>query len=125
MADVTALASRVLIINRGRLLYDGALAELVARITRVKRLELVLGDGVTRADLSAFGDVRRFQFPNATLEVPRDEAAARSARVLAALPVADLSIQDPPIDEVIRRVFEEAPDGVAHGSDGSSTAGAR
>src|SRR5437016_2993469 len=49
MQDVTALASRVLIINRGRLLYDGALAALVARIARTKRLELVLGgdDGVT------------------------------------------------------------------------------
>jgi len=109
MADVTALASRVLIINHGRLLYDGALETLVARIAGFKRIELVLGDNVTRERLSAFGDVRIFQFPNATLEIPRDEATDTSARLLASIPVVDLSIEDPPIEEVIRRAFEEQP----------------
>src|ERR1051325_3491594 len=106
MQDVTALASRVLIINRGRLLYDGALDALVARIARVKRIELVLGpppDGVTADALASFGTVRSFPFPNAVLEVRREEAAATSARLLAALPVADLSIEDPPIEEEIGR----------------------
>src|SRR2546425_11237057 len=66
MQDVTALATRVLIINRGRLLYDGALDALVARIARTKRLELVLGggDGVTAETLAAFGAVKSFRFPN-------------------------------------------------------------
>src|SRR5213596_538880 len=77
MADVTALASRVLIINRGRLLYDGALQALVARLAHTKRLELVLGDGVTRERLAAFGEVREFRFPNAVLEVPRDQEIGR------------------------------------------------
>src|SRR5437763_1652007 len=110
MQDVTALASRVLIINRGRLLYDGALDALVARIARIKRIELVLGpppDGVTAETLAAFGTVRSFHFPNAVLEVRREEAAATSARLLAALPVADLSIEDPPIEDVIRQAFAQ------------------
>ncbi len=111
MQDVTALASRVLMINRGRLLYDGALGALVARITRMKRIELVLGGGdggrVDAETLAAFGEVKSFRFPNAVLEVPRDEAPATSARILAALPVADLSIEDPPIEEVIRRAFAQ------------------
>jgi ABC-2 type transport system ATP-binding protein len=107
MQDVTALASRVLIINRGRLLYDGALDTLVARSARTKRLELVLGDGgrVTAEVLATFGEVKSFRFPNAVLEVPREAAAATSARLLAAIPVADLSIGDPPIEDVIRQVF--------------------
>jgi ABC-2 type transport system ATP-binding protein len=109
MQDVTALASRVLMINRGRLLYDGALEVLVARIARTKRIELVLGgdDGnrVTAEALAAFGEVKTFRFPNAVLEVRREEAPATSARILAAFPVADLSIEDPPIEEVIRLAF--------------------
>jgi len=105
MQDVTALASRVLIINRGRLLYDGGLDALVARIARTKRIELVLGDGATAEALAAFGELKSFRFPNAVLEVPREEAAATSARLLAALPVADLSIEDLPIEDVIRRAF--------------------
>src|SRR5207253_8959418 len=117
MQDVTALASRVLMINRGRLLYDGALDVLVARIARTKRIELVLGGGggggggggrgVTRDTLAAFGEVKSFHFPNAVLEVRREDAPATSARLLAALPVADLSIEDPPIEEVIRKAFAQ------------------
>jgi len=114
MQDVTALASRVLMINRGRLLYDGALEALVARSAPTKRIELVLGggggggsDGVTRDRLAAFGEVKSFHFPNAVLEVRREDAPATSARLLAALPVADLSIEDPPIEEVIRRAFAQ------------------
>jgi ABC-2 type transport system ATP-binding protein len=106
MADVTALAPRVLIINRGSLLYDGELRTLVARLAPIKRLELVLSNGVTREQLAAFGDVRDVRFPHATLEVPRERVADVSARLLAALPVADLSIQEPPIEEIIRRAFE-------------------
>jgi len=49
--------------------------------------------------------VKEFRFPNAVLEVPREDAAATSARLLAALPVADLSIEDPPIEDVIRAAF--------------------
>ena len=111
MQDVTALASRVLMINRGRLLYDGALEALVARIARTKRIELVLGAGggdgnrVTAEALAAFGAVKSFRFPNAVLEVPREDAPTTSARLLAAFSVADLSIEDPPIEEVIRLAF--------------------
>ncbi|MGH7700863.1 MAG: ABC transporter ATP-binding protein [Gemmatimonadales bacterium] len=108
MQDVTALASRVLMINRGRLLYDGALEALVARIARTKRIELVLGDGVTAQALAAFGELRSFRLPNAVLEVPREAAAATSARLLATLPVLDLSIEDPPIEDIIRHAFAEA-----------------
>ena len=65
----------------------------------------MLADGVTAEQLAAFGDVKEFRFPNAVLEVPREEAAATSARLLAQLPVADLSIEDPPIEDVIRVAF--------------------
>ena len=110
MQDVTALASRVLMINRGRLLYDGALDALIARTVRTKRLELVLGEGVTRETLAAIAPVTSFVFPNAVLEVPRDAAAATSARLLAALPIVDLAIQDPPIEAVIRDAFAQGTD---------------
>jgi ABC-2 type transport system ATP-binding protein len=105
MADVTALASRVLIVNHGRLLYDGLLDALAARLAPVKRLELVLGAGVGRDDLMRFGSLQRFEFPYATLEIPRTQAAAVSAELLAAVPVLDLSIEDPPIEEVIQQAF--------------------
>ncbi len=116
MADVVALAPRVLIISRGRLLYDGELRALVARIAETKRIELVLADGVGRAELERFGHLCLYRPPNATLEVPRDDVARVSAALLAAIPVADLSIQDPPLEEVIRRAFA----GIDLGDDGAA-----
>ena len=107
MADVTALASRVLIMNHGHLLYDGQLDALAARLAPVKRLALVLGEGVGQDDLQRFGLVRRLEFPYATLEIPRTDAATISAALLAALPVIDFSIEDPPIEEVIQQAFAE------------------
>ncbi len=108
MADVTALASRVLIVNHGRLLYDGSLDVLAARLAPVKRLAVVLGGEVRADDLRRFGSLRRFEFPYATLEIPRGDAAAVSAELLAAVPVVDLSIEDPPIEEVIQQAFAES-----------------
>jgi ABC-2 type transport system ATP-binding protein len=107
MADVTALTSRVLIINRGRLLYDGELSELVTRIAPIKRIELVLSEPVSRERLEDYGSVAHYAPPRATLEVPREIATDASTRLLADLAVADLSIQDPPIEEVIRIAFGE------------------
>jgi ABC-2 type transport system ATP-binding protein len=107
MADVTALTSRVLIINRGRLLYDGELSELVTRIAPIKRIELVLSEPVSRERLEFYGSVADFAPPRATLEVPREIATDASTRLLVDLAVADLSIQDPPIEEVIRIAFGE------------------
>src|SRR5437773_31653 len=98
MQDVTALASRVLMINRGRLLYDGALEALVARIARTKRIEVVLGGGggdgnrVTAEALAAFGEVKSFHFPNAVLEVRREDAPATSARLFAVMLINQLTI---------------------------------
>src|SRR5439155_286843 len=55
--------------------------------------------------LASFREVKSFRLPHAVLEVRREDAPATSARLLAALPVADLSIEDPPIEEVIRLAF--------------------
>jgi len=108
MADVTALAQRVLIIEHGTLLYDGALAALAERTLPVKRVTLVLAEDVPRAALARYGGVREYAPPRVVIEVPRRDAARVSARLLAELPVVDLSIGDPPVEEVIREVFEEA-----------------
>ena len=108
MADVTALARRVIMIDRGRLIYDGSLEGLVARTVPTKRIELTLCAGTGEEQIARFGDVRRFQPPHAVIEVPRDEATKVSARILMSGIVSDLSIQDLPIDEVIRQAFSDA-----------------
>jgi ABC-2 type transport system ATP-binding protein len=106
MADVTALAPRVLIINHGRLLYDGSLASLSARLAPVRRIELTLADPADPEVLERHGTVLANQFPRVVLEVPREAVARASQGLLAGLHVQDLAIREPPVEEIIRRAFE-------------------
>src|SRR5215212_4342713 len=110
MADVEALAERVIVIHHGALLFDGALGALVERFSPHKTVIVDLehaGDGFER-----YGEVVAVDGLRATLRVPKGEAAAVTARLLAELPVVDLSVSDPPIDEVIDSVFTSGEDPV-------------
>ena len=103
MADVEALARRVIVIHHGRLLFDGALAELVTRFSPHKTITVDLEGPVPPLD--QFGEVVSIDDGRVTLRVPKGDAAAVTARLLAELAVIDLTITDPPVDEVIDRVF--------------------
>jgi ABC-2 type transport system ATP-binding protein len=105
MADVEALCRRVIVIHHGRLLFDGDLADLVERFTAHKTIVLTLGDcGV---DLSSYGEVVSCTDGDVTLRVPKAETARVTGRLLADFPVMDLTVEDPPIEEVIDRVFQQ------------------
>ncbi len=105
MADVQALCRRVIVIHHGRLLFDGELAHLVGRFTAQKTIVVTLGD--CRADLSKYGEVVSCTDGNVTLRVPKAETALVTGRLLADFPVMDLTVEDPPIEEVIDRVFQQ------------------
>ena len=105
MADVEALCKRVIVIHQGKILFDGALADLVQRFTAHKTVTVELEQ--PGADLHAYGEVVRENGGRISLRVPKAEAAALTARLLSDLPVKDLSVEDPPIEEVIDRVFRQ------------------
>ena len=105
MADVEALCRRVLVIHHGKLLFDGDLAALVQRFTAHKTIVVRLDDPA--ADLGAYGEVLSAEDGAVTLRVPRENTARVTERLLADLAVVDLTVEDPPIEEVIERVFSE------------------
>ena len=105
MTDVEALCRRVIVIHHGKLLFDGELSALVRRFTAHKTIVVRLGDCVT--DLSSYGEVVSCEDGMATLRVPTAETARATARLLADLPVVDLTVEDPPIEDVIERVFSQ------------------
>jgi ABC-2 type transport system ATP-binding protein len=107
MADVTALCRRVIVIHHGKILYDGSLDALAERIAPYKRIQIDLEADPDGFDLSRFGEVTRREGQKVELQVPKAETPAVTARLLAELPVVDLSVEDPPIEEVIDRVFQE------------------
>jgi ABC-2 type transport system ATP-binding protein len=103
MADVEALCRRVVVIHRGRLLFDGELARLVGRFSAHKTVVVQLAS--CGADLSGYGETLSCSDGRAVLRVPKAETARVTGRLLAELPVIDLTVEDPPIEEVIERVF--------------------
>jgi ABC-2 type transport system ATP-binding protein len=107
MADVQALCRRVVVIHHGRLLFDGELATLVERFTAHKTIAVRLAD--PDIDLGAYGEVVASEDGLTTLRVPRKETAHITERLLADLPVVDLTVEDPPIEEVIDQVFTQEP----------------
>jgi len=109
MADVVALCPRVILIHRGRLLYDGELAALAQRLAPFKLIRVTLGDGDAEGipNLPAGVDVIEQEGGRLTLRVPRVDVPALTAHLLNALPVADLTVEDPPIESVIDQIYQE------------------
>ncbi len=107
MADVEALCKRVIVIHHGRILFDGGLDALARRFNATKTIEVTLTDG-TAADLSSYGEVVDAEDGRVSLRVSRFDAPSVTARLLRDQPVDDLTIEDPPIEDVIEQVFADA-----------------
>jgi ABC-2 type transport system ATP-binding protein len=103
MADVTALCKRVVVIRRGQLLFDGDLSTLIERYAPHKTIVVTLATDMV--DLTSYGAVMSREDGRVTLRVPKEDTAQVTGRLLADLPVTDLVVEDPPIDDVIDHVF--------------------
>jgi ABC-2 type transport system ATP-binding protein len=114
MADVMALCPRVILIHHGRVLYDGELNSLAQKLAPFKLVRVGLSQA---SDFSKTSDV--FTIPTGievieraadrlTLRIPRAEAPNFTAQLLHMLPVADLTVEDPPIEAVIDQIYTEA-----------------
>jgi ABC-2 type transport system ATP-binding protein len=108
MADVTALCKRVLVINHGRLLYDGDLQQLIEQIAPHKLIRVQLDEPVAPERLAAYGALQRQEGLEAELLVERIDTTRIGARLLAELPVRDVTIEEPAIEDIIAEVFAGA-----------------
>jgi ABC-2 type transport system ATP-binding protein len=106
MRDVEALCDRVLVINHGRLVYDGLLAQIVERFSETKLVKLQFEEQAPE-DLARFGELVRHEGPWADIKVERARVASVLASILDRHTVADVSVEEPPLEEVISKVFEE------------------
>lgn len=111
MADVLALCPRVILIHHGVLLYDGELNGLARQLVPFKMLRVTLRtesfSPESIPDLSPEVEITGCTPNSLTLRVPRAEAPAVTARLLGTLPVADLTVEDPPIEAVIDQIYSE------------------
>jgi ABC-2 type transport system ATP-binding protein len=105
MGDVAELCKRVLIIDKGKLVFDGQLTEIVKKYADHKRIRITLGKEVDPKKIEAFGKVKEFSYPQLTLTARRSQVSEVVAQVLDKLPVADLNVEEPAIEDIIRELF--------------------
>jgi ABC-2 type transport system ATP-binding protein len=105
MADVTALCNRVIVIDMGRIIYDGNLRAMVEQLAPYKVLKLLLRKPLSCEALAPYGQVSDCNGVKATLRVPREKATAAAARLLTAIELDDVTIEEPPIEEIVSEMF--------------------
>lgn len=110
MDDVKELCERAIIIDGGKLIFDGKLQNIIDVYARNKIVSLIFDKPVSNKQLSVFGTVKELlqdgSAYTATLLVPRKDAAKVASEVLKELPVKDVNIEEPPIEAIIREVFQ-------------------
>jgi len=106
MADITALCQRVLLIHQGKLIYDGSLDGLLEQFAPDREIYLELAKPLSKDQLMSYGDVKGVDGRAVHFLVHREQLTRTVSRILADLEVIDLTVTEPPVEEVIRQVFQ-------------------
>ena len=108
MKDVAALCQRVVIITHGNIMYDGSLSGIVDRFSGHKIVSLQFAEGQPLDGLERFGEILEVRPPKVKLRIPRPQVAKSLAAMLAECTLEDISVEEPPLEEVIAEVFSQA-----------------
>lgn len=106
MADITALCDRVLLIHQGQLIYDGLLDSLLDHFAPYRQVKIELAQPISEAKLSEFGEIESIQGQEVRFLIPREKLTPTISLILAQLKIQDLNVNDPPIEEIIGRLFQ-------------------
>lgn len=105
MGDVEELCERVIIINFGRIIYDGKLSKIVQKYAPYKILRIVFQEYVDLKALSRLGEIKELNLPHVVLAVSRGKSNLVASDILQNFPVLDLNIEEPEIEDVIGEIF--------------------
>jgi ABC-2 type transport system ATP-binding protein len=108
MDDVKELCKRIIIINHGRILYDGSLDAVVSKHTQLKRISVVFERPIEKFEIEKQGKLVSIEGQNATIEVSKDQVASVAGYILSHYPVIDLTIEEPQIEEIISGIFSSS-----------------
>jgi ABC-2 type transport system ATP-binding protein len=105
MEDVKELCKRVIIIDKGNIIYDGLLENIVKKYATHKKISVVFDDYVDPKKLEKLGEVKEYTHPKLVLSIPREKSNKVAATLLEQFPIADFNIEEPDIEDIIRTVF--------------------
>ena len=105
MQDIEELCERVIIIDHGQVFFDGALQDIIDRLSTNKIVTLTRRKGLPPTDFTPFGQVLEQSPSQVRLKIPRDRIVAVSRDLFSALEVDDFTVEDVPIEDIVREVF--------------------
>lgn len=108
MKDIAALCRRVVVITDGAIKFDGSLSQVVDDFSTTRLVRLRLGDDQSADGMERYADVETIQLPNVTLRCPKSSVTKILAELLAKYPIEDVSVEDPPLEEVISKLYQES-----------------
>ncbi len=106
MNDIEEMCDRSIIINHGRIVFDGGLGEVNERLGHKKIMKLVLAEPVEERVLRQVGEVKEFKGTHVKFMFEQSEIKKMSRWVLDHLPVIDFTIEDIPIEEGIALLYQ-------------------
>ncbi|PIY95503.1 MAG: hypothetical protein COY66_06585 [Candidatus Kerfeldbacteria bacterium CG_4_10_14_0_8_um_filter_42_10] len=107
MEDVVQLCKRVIIISKGRIIYDGNIKELIDRYATNKIVTVTFENDITVDQLSMFGEIIEFDKRRVVLKIPDQKVKENAARILATLPIDDILINEIKVEEIVRHIFQK------------------
>jgi ABC-2 type transport system ATP-binding protein len=107
MGDITALCPRVLLIHQGRLFYDGSLEGLTTRLAPQREVRLELRHLPKAEEFQGYGELESLQGHQVRLLIPREQLTQQVGELLSRFDVLDLEVGDPPVEELIGRLFRQ------------------
>lgn len=105
MVDVEELCKRVVVINHGKILYDGLLSNLVKKYSPYKDVKINFEKEINPDEFEKFGEVEDYSHPRLELLVKRSDVSTAVSEILGKHEVEDINIEEPEIEDVIRKVF--------------------
>ncbi len=122
MKDVAALCKRVVVIAQGTVKYDGSLEGIIEDFSSTKIITLELGDETSPDGLEKYGTIDSISLPKVSLRCERSQVSAVLSGILDNYKIEDVGVEDPPLDEVIAKLFERVSENEAGPQDRSENA---
>lgn len=105
LEDVRQLCKRVIVIDKGIVIFDGVTEDLITTYIDHKDIVVTFGEVVSKEKLEVYGNITEYSGIKATVQVPRQATTAIAAKLLTELPVEDVAIEEPSLEAVAQELF--------------------
>ncbi|GAB4219572.1 MAG: ATP-binding cassette domain-containing protein [Candidatus Microgenomates bacterium] len=107
LEDVKKIAKRLIIINQGKIIYNGKLADIVNKFSQSKYVSLTLEKPIEKKDLEKIAPLINYQYPKVVFEIKKSELPEKISLISQKIPYLDITIEEEKIEEIIKKIYKK------------------